>query len=174
MAALHFWRSMWTISYSVAPLTPNLHWSWTTLVISMGSRTRVTQIHPGHPDILRHKRHLCWATHLPEVVPAWFGTSACRPLYECLSEVAEELPDPHLTARMEHTAKLEEQHHEALEADSTSGMGWRAEAERVDVRLHLLRVDPDCLHALFEKRRVVQPLGATEDLLAAHEEVVRV
>ena len=72
------------------------------------------------------------------------------------------------------TAKLEEQHHDTLEADSTSGMGRRAEAECVDVRLHLLGVDPDGLHALLEQRGVVQPLGATEDLLAAHEKVVRV
>ena len=53
-------------------------------------------------------------------------------------------------------------------------MRRRSKAERVDIALHLLGVDPDPPHAFLEQGSVVETLGATEDFLAAHEEVVRV
>jgi hypothetical protein len=48
------------------------------------------------------------------------------------------------------------------------------EPKRVGVVLHLLRVDTGLLDPLDEEFRVVNTLSSREDLLTAHEEVVRV
>jgi hypothetical protein len=53
-------------------------------------------------------------------------------------------------------------------------MGRRTQLERVEITLHRGRVDPGHLHPLHEEVRVVDTLRAGEDLLAAHEEIVRV
>jgi len=49
-----------------------------------------------------------------------------------------------------------------------------APAEGVDVGLHCVGLDALLAHLGLEEGRVVDTLGAREDLLAAHEEVVRV
>lgn len=61
-----------------------------------------------------------------------------------------------------------------LLTDSTTSVWGCAKAESIDVVLHVDGVDVDGAHALLEEVGVVQTLSSTEDLLAAHEEVVRV
>lgn len=92
--------------------------------------------------------------------------------------------------------ELEEQHNNSLEScakekegeisieprqapsklltDSTTGVRGRTKAESIHVVLHVDGVNVDGAHALLEEVGVVQTLSSTEDLLAAHEEVVGV
>ena len=53
-------------------------------------------------------------------------------------------------------------------------MGQSSVLERVDVRLDRIHLDPALLRASPQERRVVNTLGAGDDLLAADEDVVRV
>jgi hypothetical protein len=58
--------------------------------------------------------------------------------------------------------------------EPSAGVGRRSEPEGVDVRLHGVWLDALLLHLLAEEVGVVDSLSSREDLLASHEEVVRV
>jgi hypothetical protein len=58
--------------------------------------------------------------------------------------------------------------------NSSTSVGRSSETEGVNVRLHVLGVDPNGSHALSEQLRLMQTLSTTEYLLSTHEEVVRV
>ena len=71
-------------------------------------------------------------------------------------------------------AKLEVEHDNTLETDTATSVRRSTEPEGIDVTLHRLGSDTGNLHALDEVVGVVDTLSAREDLLSAHEEVVRV
>ena len=76
--------------------------------------------------------------------------------------------------RLADVGEAEEEHHDALEPDAAAGVGEGAVLERVDVRLDRREVDGR-LHrrgARQQHLRVVDPLGARGDLLAADEDIV--
>lgn len=53
-------------------------------------------------------------------------------------------------------------------------MRRRSQPESIHVALHIVGVDAHGAHPLLQHGSIVQPLGTRENLLAAHEEVVRV
>lgn len=81
---------------------------------------------------------------------------------------------PREQASATNVVKLQEEHDDSLKADATTSVGWRTEAESIDIGLHIVRVDADATHAIFEHCRVVKTLGTRQNLLSTHEEVVRV
>ena len=105
-------------------------------------------------------------------------SSACASAPEVPSHAEVSRREPLRIAR-EHAAladivEAEEEHHDALEPDAAAGVGEGAVLERVDVRLDRREVDGR-LHrrgAREQHLRVVDPLGARGDLLAADEDVV--
>jgi len=61
-----------------------------------------------------------------------------------------------------------------LLTDATASMRWAAVSERINVRLDCLDVDTVDLGPLSQELRIVDPLGPGQDLLAAHEHIVRI
>ena len=70
--------------------------------------------------------------------------------------------------------QLQEQHQHSLQADATAAVRGTSHPEPVEVALHRLGLNAFRPHLLRQESGVVNTLCAGQNLLAAHEKVVRV